>query len=540
MGHGLPPVHERTIPNLWRRAVDRAPEAPFLYWHDAVISYGDGDALSDGVRVKLAHRGVGRGSHVAVFLPNGPEYVWVLLALAKIGAVAVPIHAEARGKLLAHFIETSDCEFAILGEEFVERTLDAIGPDRLRHVWVLQATPESSADQLRLCASQEELICERSTKAEIADETAAPRFCDTALLMFTSGTSGPSKAAVVAQAHPVTAAIAFADAGGMTERDRLFTCLPMSHANAMWFCVYTAVAVGASVAMVERFSVSKFWSSIAKFRATQTNLLGSMLQLLWKQSPSDQERQHEMNSIFVVPFPSNPADYDARFDVRLQTLYGASEWTPIALSSPGEGYDKPIGWAGPIWRDLNDVVILDDDDLPLPNGSVGEIAVRRKEPFTSLLSYYGREEATLRDFRNLWFHMGDYGFIGDDDCLYFVGRKSDSLRRRGENISAGELEDLLLAMPAAEEVAVVAVPSDLGDNSEDDIAAFVVPSDTGIRPADIVEYARAHLPRYMYPRYVCLTEKLPKTGNEKVRKDELRRYAKENLKDFFDTEGIRP
>lgn len=537
MGHGLPPLRKRTIPNLWRRSVEQAPDAPFLFWRDEVVSYRAADVLSEAAGATLAAGGVRAGSHVAVLLRNTPDYLWILLGLAKIGAVAVPIHAEARGQMLTHFVESSDCEFAVIGVEFAPGLAEAVSPGRLKHVWTVRGE-NPPAELPRLAATQAELVIDPKSVAELIPGD-GPRFCDTALLMFTSGTSGPSKAAVVAQAHPVTAAFTFAESVGLTARDRLYTCLPLSHANAMWFTVYTAVAVGASVAMVERFSVSGFWRDIARFGATQTNLLGSMLQLLWKKQPSEEERGHALASIFVVPFPTAPADYERRFGAKLQTLYGATEWTPIALSRPGEGYDKPAGWAGPIRRDLNDIAIVDDDDLPLPTGSIGEIVVRRREPFTSLQGYYGREAATLRDFRNLWFHTGDHGFIGEDDCLYFVGRKSDSLRRRGENISAGELEDLLLEMPTLTEVAVVAVPSDLGDSSEDDIAVFVVSDDRSVGGVEVVDYAKAHLPRYMIPRYVRAVDTLPKTGTEKVRKDELRRYAKANLGEFFDAEGGR-
>jgi crotonobetaine/carnitine-CoA ligase len=288
--------------------------------------------------------------------------------------------------------------------------------------------------------------------------------------------------------------------------------------------------------LASRFSVRGFWKDVVDTGSTQTSLLGSMLQLLWKREATAEEEVKKVKSMFVVPFPTNPQEYEDRFGTKLMTLYGMSEWTPIALSRPGEGYDKPAGMAGPLRHDLNDITILDHDDIELPVGSVGEIAVRRKEPFTSFQGYYGRLSETLADFRNLWFHTGDHGYIGDDGYLYFVGRKSDSLRRRGENISAGELEGLLLGCDGVGQVAAVAVPSDLGDISEDDIAVFVVPQSDSLHPDQILEFARLQLPRYMYPRYIKLVPSLPRTATEKVRKGELRQEAITSLATFFDSE----
>ncbi|MBS1676365.1 MAG: AMP-binding protein [Actinobacteria bacterium] len=536
------PLEKRTIPNLWAAAVEKDPDASFLLFDGDEWSYGEADRFVAATARRLYDEGLAPGSHVAVFLDNGPEYVWTLLALARIGAVAVPIHGEAQGPLLRHFLLSSDCRSAIIADGYLGRVSEAIGAEVIERVWVV--TTEAGADQagLAISAHQTALTFTDSIAVDAgAEPIPEPRFSDTALLMFTSGTSGPSKAAIVAQAHPMTAALAMADAAGISAADRMHTCLPLSHANAMWFTVYTAITVGASVALSRRFSVSGFWRDVVATGSTQTSLLGSMLQLLWKREPDADEQNARLQSMFVVPFPTNAQSYEDRFGAKLMTIYGMSEWTPVSLSRPGEGYDKPTGMAGPLRWDLNDIAILDDDDLPLPTGRIGEIAVRRKQPFTSFQGYYGRDAETLGDWRNLWFHTGDHGYIGEDDYLYFVGRKSDSLRRRGENVSAGELEDILLECPLIAEVAAVAVPSDLGEISEDDIAVFVIPTATEADPAAIRQFAVDHLPRYMRPRYLKFVDDFPRTGNAKVRKQPLREEAKAALADFhdFDREQVR-
>jgi carnitine-CoA ligase len=186
------------------------------------------------------------------------------------------------------------------------------------------------------------------------------------------------------------------------------------------------------------------------------------------------------------------------------------------------------------------VRIVDDDDIEVPTGCVGEILVRRHDPYITVQRCYGRERDTWDDFRNLWFHTGDFGYVDEEDFLYFVGRKSDSLRRRGENVSIRELEDALNALDGVLESAVVAVPSDLGDMSEDDIAVyFTVKPGAGLDAEKLDELARANLSRYMMPRYIRVVDELPKTPTAKIRKDVLRREAESDLGAFFDADQRR-
>ena len=532
----MPPLVERTLPDIWATAVAQGPDSVFLLFAGREYTYGGADLFVRAAQQQFERDGVTAGTHVALFLDNCPDYVWALLALSHIGAVAVPIHAEARGQLLTHFLVSSDCSMALVADKYAARVRESIDPDVLKQAWIFASGEPFDGGTPTIAGAQREIIFDDVVDPGRPSTTPRPRFNDITLLMFTSGTSGPSKAAVCVQAHPVTAALYMAEAAGITADDRMHTCLPLSHANAMWFTTWAAITAGASVALTRRFSVRGFWRDIVDSGATQTSLLGSMLQLLWKRAPSAEEDVKKITSMFVVPFPTNPQEYEDRFGTKLMTLYGMSEWTPIALSRPGEGYDKPAGMSGPLVRDLIDVAILDGDDLELPVGAIGEIAARRKVPWTTFQGYYGRLEETLSDFRNLWFHTGDHGYIGEDDNLYFVGRKSDSLRRRGENISAGELEDLLLGCDIVGEVAAVAVPSDLGDISEDDIAVYVIPTRADARPQQVLDYARAELPRYMAPRYIKFVDELPRTATEKIRKSELRRAAAASTADFFDAD----
>jgi carnitine-CoA ligase len=533
----LPPLRERTIDGLWCRAVSTNPDGVFLIVDGDQFTYAEGERMVAATVRLLRSAGVSRGDHVAILLENRQEYVWLLLAIGRIAAVGVPIHAEAKGQLLAHFFRSTDCRFAVIAASHAAEVDGALMDDRPEHVWILDDVGAEDLHGIpRIAASQVPYDLASSDQVEEHDLEPA-RFKDPYLLMFTSGTSGPSKAAVVSQAQPITHALKIAESCGWRNTERFFTCLPLSHANAQCHTLLSAIGLGATVVLSRRFSVSRFWGQVNEYDCTAISLLGSMLQLLWKKDPSPEESDNHVSTAIVVPFPRDVRHYDERFQMRFVTLYGLTECAPVSIARPGEGYDRPAGMAGRVLRDHNDVQIVDDDDIAVPVGTVGEIVVRRHDPYVTVQRYYGREKETWDDFRNLWFHTGDFGYLDQDDYLYFVSRKTDSLRRRGENVSISELEEMIQSFEDVLEAAVIAVPSDLGDISEDDIAVFVtVVQGATVSPERIAEFAEARLPRYMRPRYIRIIDEFARTPTAKIRKDVLRKDFEGGLSAFFDAD----
>jgi crotonobetaine/carnitine-CoA ligase len=539
LGALLPPLRERTTDQLWLRALRRNPDGTFLIVEDEEFTYRQAEELVAATTRMLRAGGVTQGDHVAILLENRPEYVWLLLAVGRIGAVGVPIHAEAKGQLLAHFFGSSDCTFAVIAASRVNEVDRILGDVCLEVVWVLDDSAPDPQDVAQVGRLQLPFRPVGAERAATAPHPVAA-FKDTYLLMFTSGTSGPSKAAVVSQAQPITHALKIAEECGWQPTERLYTCLPLSHANAQCHTMFPAIGLGATMILGRRFSVSRFWSDVQRAQGTAVSLLGSMLQLLSKKEPSPEESQNAVSTVLVVPFPRNVQEFDDRYQAKFATMYGLTECAPVSFARPGEGYGKALGMAGTVLRDHNDVQIVDDDDIPVPVGTTGEIVVRRHEPYVTVQRYYGRERETWGDFRNLWFHTGDFGYLDEEDTLYFVGRKSDSLRRRGENVSISELEIELQAFHGVLEAAVVAVPSDLGDMSEDDIAVFLtVTAGSGLTAEHVGELATEHISRYMRPRYIQIIDELPKTPTAKIRKDVLRKAVEGGLDAFFDTDARR-
>lgn len=519
--------NERTIPRLLGQAVSLYPDSPFIVFKDEIYTYKQTDEISNRAGSLFARGRVEPGDHVAMLMDNSPEFVWTLLGLMKLGAVAVPLNTAATGRLLGYFVDDSECRFVVSDAQYLPELQSVVALSSLRKVWIRNPTKELLASDSSIRDLEHEMGL-----VDI-DHTFNDRsYRDVALLMYTSGTTGPSKAVVVPHALPVTTAQVVADTFGLNSSDRLYTCLPLFHGNAMWYSMLTAMTVGGSVALVERFSASRFWEEVAAFGATQVNAMGSMMRILEKHPVTSEERNNALRIAFVVPFPSDPVAFEDRYEAKITTTFGLTEMNPISLSKPGEGYDRP-GMAGP-FHSRFEVRIVDGEDRPVPIGEPGEIVVRPNEPWTSFSGYHNKPVETLAAFRNLWFHTGDVGRIDGDGYIYFLARRKDAIRRRGENISAFELEEFLGEHPSLLEVAAVAIPSDL---TEDDVVVFVVPMpEVVVTEVDVFMFATRNLPKYMVPRYIKIVESLPKTSTSRVEKYRLRREAEEHRDELWDAE----
>jgi crotonobetaine/carnitine-CoA ligase len=304
---------------------------------------------------------------------------------------------------------------------------------------------------------------------------------------------------------------------GLTSDDVYYQCLPLYYGDAQFMTTYFGLTQGARVVFVERFSASRFWDHIRMSGATATNLLGTIAHILWKQEERETDRQHSLRICNSIPMPPFKDAFEERFGVRMVTGYGQTETNLVAVDGLDEWRPGSCGRAAPGYE----LLIVDEQDEPVSPGTVGEIVVRASRPWTMFQGYWGKPEATVQAWRNLWFHTGDAGSMDDEGWLYFVERLKDSIRRRGQNISAYELECLIEADNDVLEAAAIAVPSELG---EDEVKVIVV-----LRPGcradgqSLVRSWQERLPRFMVPRYVELrAEPLPRTVSHKIAKRELR------------------
>jgi carnitine-CoA ligase len=523
------PLQQRTIGHLLADKAKRNGTKTWLLWQDASYSYADLHELTNRYANGFSSLGIAKGQHVAVMLPNGPHFLFVVWGLGKIGAVAVPLNTAAKGELLRYFIDQSKSSWIVVGEEWADRIDEAVAGLEAVEGFVYVGDPRG------LSAKDKPAIDLRSF--EMLSSTTPPvdavRYNDPHLIMYTSGTTGPSKGVVSphAQAHAVGRHLV--QHFGYGADDVLFTCLPLFHGNALWYTCYPALWADATLAVASRFSASQFWDDIRRTGATQFNALGAMVNLLLKQPPSEQDRQHRVRQSMALPLSREVFnEFSQRFNLKVTSVYAMTETFPVTIFTPCDPVEK--GSSAGKARGLAEIIIVDDEDQPLPAGKVGEICVRPREPWIMMLGYYNMPEATLRESRNFWFHTGDRGYIDADGYLFFVDRTKEAIRRRGENISAYEVELLVSKHPGVLEVAAIPLTSELG---EDDVMIYVVKKPGAeILEKELIGFCSQAMAYFMVPRFIRFVDVLPKTASEKVEKYKLRMMAEAERELLWDRE----
>ncbi|MFW6204243.1 MAG: AMP-binding protein [Actinomycetota bacterium] len=492
----------------------------FLRFREGEITFGEVDAMADRFANGLAAAGVRQGDHVAVMLPNCADIVHVVFALARLGAVAVPINVEYGGEPLRHVLASSDASTLIVDAAYADR-LPPLA-DRLpgldRVLVRSEGTGDVLLDRLGVPAGPMSALLGHGDEPVSSDVG----FSDLLAIMYTSGTTGPSKGAMVPHALALTCALDslnFLDRWGKT----VYCPLPLFHAAGLWDGMMAALLSGSEIAIVERFSASRFWDDVRRFDAQVAMSVFSMIPVLLNQSPDPRDKDHPLESFYMgKSILDDPLR--ERFGVRSVETYTSTE-VGIATASPyGEWR---TGSCGQAHEERFEVAVLDEHDREVGPGEPGELVVRPRQPFVITTGYYGAPEATARCFRNMWFHTGDRVWRDDDGYYYFLDRMKDAIRRRGENISAFDLESEVNLHPAVLESAAIGVPSELED--EDIKLAVVLQPGNDLEPAELVAFCEERLPRSMLPRYVEFVDALPRTPTDKVAKYRLREAGDHGL-----------
>jgi crotonobetaine/carnitine-CoA ligase len=341
--------------------------------------------------------------------------------------------------------------------------------------------------------------------------------------MYTSGTSGPSKGVLMPHAHCYLYGLGAIDALRLTSEDRYYIVLPLFHANGLLMQLGAALIAGIPAVVRPRFSASAWLDDVRRHGVTVTNTLGAVAPFILNRPPSSAGRDHALRAIMCAP---NLAEHEAAFRDRfgIKDVISGFGMTEVNIPVWGRiGHPCP-GSAGWVYEDYFEVVIANPEtDTPVPSGQVGEILVRPKVPFAFMAGYHTLPDKTVEAWRNLWFHTGDAGVMDDTGLFPFVDRIKDCIRRRGENISAAEVEAALLQLPGVAEVAAFAVPSSVR-GGEDEVMLSVVPMPGGsLTPSIIFDHASNVLPRFARPRFVELVSELPKTATGKVQRAQLRK-----------------
>ncbi len=528
-------LKHRTIGHVLADKAARVGDSTWLLFGRQRFTYAEAHALSNRYANGFRALGVRKGDHVAVMLPNCPEFFWTVWGLGKLGAVAVPLNTAARGELLRYFITQSESRYVVLAGDLASRVAEALAGGHALEACVHLGDCGGALDGLGAPIVD---LAPFAGSPNVEPDPDAVLSADPQFIMYTSGTTGPSKGVVSPHSQALGVGRSLAVNFGYRPEDVVFTCLPLFHGNALWYSAYAALWADCTLAVASRFSASSFWDEIRRTGATQFNLLGAMTNILLKTEASPRDRDHRVRQAMVIPL--SPETYRAvseRFGVEVTSLYAMTETFAVTMFSPGDPESKGASAGRP--RGAAEVSIVDDGDNALAPGEVGEICVRPREPGIIMSGYYKMAEATVRETRNLWFHTGDRGRLDEDGYLYFVDRKKEAIRRRGENISAYEVEMLLARHPAVFEVAAVAVSSEL---SEDEVLAFVVlKKGQSATAEELVRFANRNMAHFMVPRFVHFLDALPKTASEKIEKYKLKVWAEQNRASLWDREllGIR-
>ncbi|MFM1987108.1 MAG: hypothetical protein RJA99_65 [Pseudomonadota bacterium] len=510
---------------------EQARRSPGASWIETTggerASFGEMAADVGRVAGWFASLGVVPGEHVAVMLPNGLDFVRVWLGLGRLGAVAVLLNTELSGAFLEHPLRDCGATLAV-----VDAALRPAFDEAARAVPALRrvVTPGADAGQAA-AASALEAIDWRGWPGAAPFDGPMPRAQDVACVMYTSGTSGPAKGVLMPHAHCFLYGRGAIDSIEVTASDRYYIVLPLFHANGLLMQLAATLIAGCAAIVRPRFSASAWLEDVRTHRATLTNCLGALAAFVVAQPPTPHDRDHRLRVVKTAPsVPEHEAAFRGRFGVPDVTSgFGMTEvnipvWGRLGESLPGA--------AGRVYDRFFEVVVADPEtDLPVPPGELGEILVRPKVPFGFMAGYHGRPQQTVEAWRNLWFHTGDAGTLSADGVLTFVDRIKDCIRRRGENISATEVEAAIGTLAGVAEVAAFAVPSDIR-GGEDEVMLAVVPvPEAALGPAAVAAHGERVLPRFARPRYVALVDALPKTATGKVQRAVLRKRGAEGAWD---------
>jgi crotonobetaine/carnitine-CoA ligase len=504
---------ETTLTHVLARRRADSGDKPWLVSEDASVSYREIDQLANRLANGLARLGVKRGETVLLMLNNSIDFIGLWCALGKLGAIEVPINCSYKGQLLARVMTDSRARLVIADAEYLPRFAElAAELTAIETIVVHDAErAEPPLERARLVPFREIL----SEDDAFSAVTLAP--WDPAAIMYTSGTTGPSKGVIVSHGHAYEYARGVVDMLEIGRHDVYYAPLPLFHIAGQWAVIYAAAIAGATAVLPNAFSVSQFWPTVRRHSATCSFLLGAMANLLYRQPPAPEDARNSLERVLIVPLIPEVEAFKERFGCRVSTTWGGTEMNCPTRSGFTLANNRTCGRVD---ERLYEVRIVDENDNELPVGVPGEAVVRPKIPWIVMAGYWNRPDWTVAAWRNLWLHSGDMLMKDAEGNLYFVDRTKDAIRRRGENISSMEVEQEINAHPDVLECAVIPVAS---AETEQEVMAVVVPKPgRRVAPEALIAFLEPRMAYFMVPRYLEFATELPKTPTGKIQKFGLR------------------
>ncbi len=479
---------------------DAHPSETFLKWKNDKIAWGEFVDHIYAAAAGMWDAGIRTGDRAAIMMGNCPEFLYAYYALVFMGVGAVPLNVAQRGEALAYILNDSGASAIVLDDVFVEYFIaikDRV-PD-VRLMIIRGAVPPVGGNVI---AIHEWLKAGRGRPP--IGSLAKPSADN---ILYTSGTTGPPKGVINKGINPMNI-VKLWEPAGVRPGETIYTPLPLFHGNALAVSALGAIMLDYKLAIGERFSASKHWDDCRKYNAVEFNTLGAMIPILLKQPEGPDDGDNPVRVVLSAGCPAYAwRPLEERFKLRLIEWFGMVDSPGFLMNTTGKVGSMGKSLPGFEFR------VVDDEDRDLPPEKVGELVFRSDAGKDSAF-YYGKEDATNEAWRNDWFHSGDLAWIDEEGDFFYAGRKKASMRRRGENISAWEIESVVNQHPAVLESAAHAVPSEL---SEDEIKLVIVPKQGNTAtPEEILDFCQGKMAYYAIPRYVEFRDSLPKTGTHRI------------------------
>ena len=510
-------VGNRNVPKLLEHTVRTYPDKVFLCYEDQAITYAQLDALVNRAANAFLGLGIRKGDHVAVHLPNCPEWLYAVFGLHKIGAVAVTSNTQYKGDELRHLLIDSDSKIIVTEPAFLGMVREIRPLCTLLTAVVLARTDEIPSDVLSFNKLLAAASPDRAAAAIAPD--------DPATVLYTSGTTARPKGVIYSHGNHVFAGYYTAGLVRLGPDDRIMCFLPLYHLNGMSMQLFPVVAVGAGLALVEEFKASLFSELVYRYKPTVTSVTSQVVKAI----VAVPERPEDRESTLRVTFHGLSLDdaswdeFERRFGCVILEEYGQTEALTIPLFNPIDGPQKRrcAGIPG-LGYELK---IVDEQGNEVAPGTIGELIVRCYTRHGLSHGYYKNPEATAEVFRDGWLYTNDYVRMDEEGYFYFADRKKDMIKRSGENVAASEVERVLGEHPAVAEAVVIGVPDPFRDEA---VKALVI-----LRPAlaatveELREHCRRYLADYKVPQFVEFRADFPRNFLGKVEKKTLRQWERE-------------
>lgn len=509
---------------LQRRAEDFPDEAMALFEDGTQWSWLECLQLVRRTAAGLQRLGVRKGDMVAVWLPNGPTLIRLWFATNYLGAVFVPLNTAYRGSVLEHVLNLTGASLLVAHGDLIER-LKGLDAPHLDRVVVVGGDSGHDIDI--------ELVFSSVLDDDITElgENVSVGLWDTQSVIFTSGTTGPSKGVLSPYLQLYTTAVV--NYGKLQQGETILVNLPIFHVGGT-SAVYAALVRGGRFFLVNGFSTTEFWNQVRHGNCVTTSgLIGAMAPFIARGTPRTDDADNPLKFVPMFPINDETLSLGTRFGFEHLTGFNMSEVSSPLISDMNSQAQGSCGRP----RSGVTVRLVDEHDLEVEPGDPGELVIRTDLPWAMNAGYLNMPEATAEAWRNGWFHTGDVFRQNEEGEFFFVDRRKDTIRRRGENVSSVEVENIILGYPSISEVAVVGVPSDYGE--EEILAVLVAASGEMIDPVQLTDFLTKRLAYFMVPRYIRTVESIPKTETNKPRKILFREVG--ITKDTWDREaaGIR-